>query len=101
MFHEMAHAYNGATGTFLAGETTESPEPGESRAVPNFERQAIRLASDAEPFDLDNNLSTLPSAINPYPFTENALNEEMGKPLRPNYLVKPSPQGSGSQGALN
>ena len=95
LFHEIAHAYNGATGTFLAGETTEYPAPGKSGSADNSELQAVGLSNDAEPSDLDDNPSTPPSVINPYPFTENALNEEMGKPLRRSYLFKPSPQGKG------
>ncbi|MFL1416856.1 M91 family zinc metallopeptidase [Pseudomonas fildesensis] len=95
LFHEIAHAYNGATGTFLSGETQESFGPDKSGPVENFERQAIGLPNDAQPFDLDNDPSTPPSTINPKPFTENALNEEMGKPLRNSYTLDYSEQGNG------
>jgi hypothetical protein len=94
LFHEMAHAYNGATGTFLMDETREAP--GEDGLVSNVERQAVGLPSDAEPFDFDNAPSTPPSTINPKPFTENTLNEEMGKPMRQSYLWTPSDQGRGT-----
>lgn len=95
LFHEMLHAFNGATGTMLTGATTEHPSPGKSKNINNLELQVVGLPNDAEPFDFDNNPSTPPSTTNPYPFTENALNEEMGKPLRRNYSVKPSAQGTG------
>lgn len=95
LFHEIAHAYNGATGTFLPGATNEQLESGESEPVPNEEYQAIGLPSDAQPFDLDNNPLTPPSTINPKPFTENGLNEEMGKPLRKTKHIDFSDQGIG------
>lgn len=94
-FHEIAHGYNGATGTFLAGTTEERLASGEVEAVPNEEYQAIGLPSDAEPFDLDNNPSTPPTTVNPKPFTENALNQEMGKPLRKSKNMQFSEQGIG------
>ncbi|WP_411388681.1 M91 family zinc metallopeptidase [Pseudomonas sp. MPB23] len=96
LFHEMAHAYNGATGTFLEGETTEQLGAGQSAVVNNFERQAVGLPSDATPFDLDNDPSTPPSTVNPKAFTENALNQEMGKPLRNAYSFETSEQGDGT-----
>ncbi|WP_235577344.1 M91 family zinc metallopeptidase [Pseudomonas libanensis] len=67
-FHELAHAYNGATGTLLPGETLEISRSGGTNPVNNFEHQAVGLTSD-----------------NPRHFTENGLYEEMGTPLRPNY----------------
>lgn len=94
LFAQVASAYNGATGTFLPGETREAP--GESGLARNEVRQAIGLPSDAEPFDFDNDPSTPPSTVNPRPFTENALNEEMGKPLRKTVLWSPSDQGRGT-----
>ncbi|MBI6563581.1 M91 family zinc metallopeptidase [Pseudomonas synxantha] len=68
LFHELAHAYNGATGTFLPGETLEASRSGGTNPVNNFERQAVGLTDD-----------------NPRHFTENGLYEEMGTPSRPNY----------------
>lgn len=82
LYHEMAHAYNGATGTLLQGDTAipENPE-GES----NDERQAVGLPTATQPFDFDNHRSTAPTTTNPTPFTENALRDEMGRPLRASY----------------
>lgn len=73
LYHEMVHAYNGGNGTALSGSTTETFE-GEQHDVPNSERQAVGLPT------------TPATTPNPKPFTENALNEEMGKPLRPQYV---------------
>ena len=95
LFHEIGHAYNGATGTFLRGGTTERLESGLSDVLPNLERQVVGLPNNAKPFDFDNDPATPPSAINPKPFTENGLNEEMGKPLRKSYLFETSVQGDG------
>ncbi|MBI6909494.1 M91 family zinc metallopeptidase [Pseudomonas palleroniana] len=73
LYHEMVHAYNAGHGTALAGSTVEVFE-GQSYAVPNSERQAVGLP-------------TPPGTLtNAKPFTENALNEEMGKALRNQYL---------------
>jgi len=93
LFHEMVHAYNGATGTRLRGHTQESP--GENGLVENIELQAIGVPNDGNPFDFDNDPSTPPNTVNPAPFTENALNAEMGKPLRRKYDWPASPQGDG------
>ena len=82
LYHEMAHAYNGATGTRLAGSTGIPENPG---GEPNDERQAVGLPTIALPFDFDNHRSTEPTTTNPKPFTENALREEMGRPLRTRY----------------
>lgn len=95
LFHEIGHGYNGVTGTRLTGKTTERPEPGKSFSVENEERQVVGLPSDADPIDLDNDPSTPPDTINPKPFTENALHEEMGKSSRPGYAFRPSAQGAG------
>ncbi|WP_232241659.1 M91 family zinc metallopeptidase [Pseudomonas carnis] len=83
LFHEMAHAYNGATGTFLEGQTVidENPE-----GEPNDERQAIGLPTDALSFDFDDHRATEPTTSNPPAFTENALKEEMRRPLRTEYI---------------
>lgn len=73
LYHEMVHAYNAGNGTALSGSTTETFE-GEQHDVPNSERQAVGLP-------------TTPATVpNPKPFTENALLEEMGKPLRTQYV---------------
>lgn len=95
LYHEMLHAYNGATGTKLSGESYEYPQAKKPKLVDHEERQVIGLPNPAEPFDFDNDASTPPSTVNPEPFTENALNKEMGKPLRRTYLWNPSSQGKG------
>lgn len=69
LYHEMVHAYDAGNGTALAGTTVEMFK-GESFDVPNSERQAVGLPTTPE------------FPPNPKPFTENALNEEMGKLLR-------------------
>lgn len=96
LFHEIAHAYNGATGTFLEGETTEHLASGTTESVNNLELQAVGLPNGATPFDLDNDPLTPPTTINPLPFTENALNAEMGKPLRRAYTIETSEQDDGT-----
>ena len=85
LYHEMVHAWNAANGTALAGSTTEALH-GETHDVPNNERQAVGLSTSAEPFDFDNDPATPKTTTNPAPFTENALNEEMGNPLRLQYV---------------
>ncbi|MBK3455106.1 M91 family zinc metallopeptidase [Pseudomonas sp. MF6754] len=85
LYHEMVHAYNGATGSFLPG-TTEEPVAGEPpEDTPNIERQAVGLPTGAEPFDFDHDPLTPPTATNPAPFTENSLRKEMGLNLRNRY----------------
>jgi len=84
LYHEMAHAYNAANGTALTGSTLEVVE-GEAHEVPNSERQAVGLESSATAFDFDNDPATPATTTNPKPFTENALNEEMGRPPRAQY----------------
>lgn len=73
LYHEMVHAYNAGNGTALTGSTVEVVN-GESVDVSNSERQAVGLPTTPE------------YPPNPKPFTENALNEEMGKPLRTHYF---------------
>lgn len=85
LHHEMAHSYNGATGSMLKGETLEQVEGKPAALVPNRERQVLGLPSDVQPFDFDNDPATPPTTFNPTPFTENGLNEEMGTPLRTSY----------------
>ncbi|MDY4299179.1 M91 family zinc metallopeptidase [Pseudomonas salmasensis] len=84
-YHEMAHAWNGANGTFLSGSSDPLPEHPERPGPENAELQAIGLPTNAPPFDFDNDPSTPPTSTNPAPFTENALNLEMGKPPRTGY----------------
>lgn len=85
LYHEMAHAYNGATGSFLSGTTEEQIGDKKPQQILNVERQAVGLPSDAEPFDIDNDPLTPPTSTNPPPFTENALREEMGHIQRTSY----------------
>lgn len=85
LYHEMAHAYNAANGTAFTGSTQEVFE-GQAHEVPNSERQAVGLESSAAAFDFDNDPATPAITTNPKPFTENALNEEMGRPLRAQYV---------------
>ena len=75
LYHEMAHAYNGANGTFLPGQTQKD---GMENPEPNMERQAVGLETDAPAFDFDNDPSTPATTTNPNPFNENALREETG-----------------------
>lgn len=85
LYHEMVHAWNAANGTALAGSTAGVFE-GEAQGVPNSERQALGLPTTAEPYDFDNDPATPATTTNPKPFTENALNEEMGKLIRQQYV---------------
>ncbi|WP_395608774.1 M91 family zinc metallopeptidase [Pseudomonas sp. B22129] len=85
LYHEMAHAWNGANGTFLPGSSDPTQDHPERPGPPNAELQAVGLATNAPPFDFDNDPSTPPTSTNPAPFSENSLNQEMGKPLRQRY----------------
>ncbi|QLG91136.1 hemolysin [Pseudomonas yamanorum] len=92
LFHEMSHAYNGATGTFIPGNrpiigNDGSPVMvrGQPLTVENGEYQAVGLPSNGAAFDFDNNPLTPPNTANPWPFNENALRAEMGLPLRDRY----------------
>lgn len=85
LHHEMAHAYNGATGSMFPGSTEVKNPDGTSSEEDNAERQAVGVESDVTPFDFDNDPSTPPTTLNPYPLTENGLREEMGLPLRKGY----------------
>ncbi|QLG91696.1 hypothetical protein HZF02_06840 [Pseudomonas yamanorum] len=87
LFHELAHAYNGANGTLLGGTT---PAGEDAFPEPNLERQAIGLETNAPAFDFDNDPATPLTTTNPKPFTENALREETGFPLREKVYVIPS-----------
>lgn len=81
LYHEMAHAWNGANGTFLAGTSDDPTSPD----LVNGEPQAVGLSTNAPPFDFDNDPTTPPTSTNPAPFTENALREEMGLSPRLKY----------------
>ncbi|WP_258166706.1 M91 family zinc metallopeptidase [Pseudomonas poae] len=83
LHHEMAHAYNGANGTFLDGSTAVAGTSYEER---NNERQVIGLPTPTQPFDFDNHPSTEPTTHNPEPLTENALREEMRIPKRETHI---------------
>lgn len=87
-YHEMSHAYNGATGSFLPGSTPEQVGDKPAADTPNAERQAVGLPTSAEPFDFDNDPLTPPTSTNPTALTENAIREEMGHDRRDNYRVQ-------------
>ncbi len=82
LYHEMAHAYNGASGTFLAGSTAIPENPD---GEPNDERQAVGLFTVAQPFNFVGHPAAEPSTTNPKPFSENGFREEMRRPLRTTY----------------
>ncbi|MGR3886935.1 M91 family zinc metallopeptidase [Pseudomonas sp. 1152_12] len=98
--HELAHAYNGATGTYQPGNQQafgSDGNPVERYGMPafvnNVEYQALGLAIvDGELFDYDNNPLTRPTTTNPAPFTENALRQEMGVRSRDRYLWDEAPR---------
>lgn len=99
LYHEMSHAYDGATGQFIPGSASilnEDGSPvmvnGRPLTVENSEYQAVGLPTDSQPFDYDNNPLTPPTTTNPWPFTENALRAEMGLPLRDRYEEKEPPR---------
>ena len=73
LYHEMVHAWNAANGNALAGTTT-TVHDGKLDETPNSELQAVGLPT------------TPANTLNPKALTENALNEEMGKPLRTQYI---------------
>lgn len=92
LYHELAHAYNGGTGTLMPGSTPikgNDGKPvmvdGQPVTVENREYQAIGLPNEGPAFDFDGNSDTPPTTTNPWPLTENALREEMGIPLRERY----------------
>lgn len=87
LFHEMAHAYNMATGTGLEGSYTgDDKRNNDPRKSPinSLERQAVGL-----PVDHDNDPTTpeqrIADATHPYELTENGLRSELDLPLRPFY----------------
>lgn len=89
LFHEMIHAYNGATGTKIPGQQPKMDADGnpvvydgKPRRDRFTELQAIGIPNSGEPFDFDNDPTTPPTTMNPYPFYENALRRELGVPIR-------------------
>ncbi|MHA4967545.1 M91 family zinc metallopeptidase [Pseudomonas extremorientalis] len=88
LVHEIGHAYNGATGTYLPGRTLEhSPsDPEISDLTPNSELQVVGLPNSARPYNFDNDPATPPTTINPEHFTENGMRRELGLPERKSYL---------------
>lgn len=88
LYHEMSHAFNGVTGTFMPGQFTGTSTPDDARdaraGVPNLERQAVGLPSSHAPFDYGNGRVT---SSNPFELTENGIREEMGLELRPSYAL--------------
>lgn len=87
-YHEMAHAYNGATGSFLPGSSSEKAYEDPTIIPPtttNLELQAVGLSTQAPPFEFDDDPLTPPTSTNPTPFTENGLREEMGHIRRESY----------------
>lgn len=90
-YHELIHAKNGAEGVRLPGTQQEQVPGLPCEKVFNDERQTIGLSTTAPAFDFDNDPATPPTSTNPAPFTENALNQEMGKPLRRYFTLVPKP----------
>ena len=84
LYHEMAHAWNGANGTILPDPNSPDSDS-EPTEPPNIELQAVGLPTNAPPFDFDNDPSTPPTSTNPAPFNENTMNTEWGKALRTRY----------------
>lgn len=85
LHHELAHAINGGTGTFLPGDTILGPGRNGPVTESNVERQAVGLPTSSDPFDFDNNPLTPPTTANPWPYTENSLLYELGLPPRRKY----------------
>lgn len=92
LFHEMIHAYNGATGTRIPGEQSVTDLGGKPLVIGGVaveedihELQTVGIPNSGEPFDFDNDSATPPTTINPYPFFENAMREELDIPLRERY----------------
>ena len=84
LYHEMSHAFNAVTGTFMPGEYDGGAQGDQH---PDFglihpERQAVGLPTSHPPFDFGDGRVT---NTNPYPLTENGIREEMGLDLRPSY----------------
>ena len=88
LYHEMSHAFNGVTGTFMPGAFTGTSTPDDARdaaaGVPNLERQAVGLPSSHPEYDYGNGRVT---SSNPQALTENGMRGEMGLDLRPSYAL--------------
>ena len=80
LFHQIIHAYNGATGTIMPGKQPSVDNEGKEALESNEERQAIGLPTTETPYDSDNDPTTPPTTVNAKPFFENALRKEMGLP---------------------
>lgn len=89
LYHELCHAYNAVTGTWVAGVTEESMGT-TTEQVRNTERQAVGLPIAMDPFDFDHDPETPPTQSNPQAFTENGLRKELGLPLRTTYSQPPT-----------
>ncbi|AZE59837.1 MULTISPECIES: M91 family zinc metallopeptidase [Pseudomonas fluorescens group] len=85
LYHEMAHSWNGANGTFLPGFTDPTPDNPERPGAPRAELQAMGLHTNATPYDFDNDPTTPPTTTNPSPHHENAIRKEMGIKPRTKY----------------
>lgn len=88
LYHEMSHAFNGVTGTFMPGPFTGTSTPDDARdaaaGVPNLERQAVGLPSSHPEYDYGDGRIT---SSNPHALTENGMRGEMGLDLRPSYAL--------------
>ncbi|CAM2805085.1 Effector protein [Pseudomonas gessardii] len=98
MDHETIHAIVFAEGKGIAGDKPIFDKEGKpvmfqgaQLRVKNAEYQAVGLPTKTRPFDFDNDPSTPPTTTNTSPFTENALREEMGIPLRDRYAEEEPP----------
>ncbi len=84
LFHELVHAYNNLTGSYMSGAIAGLDEKGEYKEVRCSEIQAVGFNST-----LINALKNTPFApkaiINPEGLTENSFNAEIGLPLRTAY----------------
>lgn len=87
LYHELCHAYNAVTGSSLPGESEDGEDGNKPRRpIANLELQAVGLPTNAPPFDFDNDPQTPPTNTNPPQFTENGIREELGLPLRKQYV---------------
>ncbi len=87
LFHEMAHAWNAATGTFQLGDYRGSDAQDRNAGVPNAERQAVGLDNSGTPYNFDRNPSTPDTTANPLWLSENGLRAELGLPARLHYAL--------------
>lgn len=87
LYHEMSHAYNAVTGTFLQGDYAGPDRQDVDAGVPNDERQAVGLETTAPAYDFDHNPATPPTTHNPAALTENGIRAELGLPPREHYAL--------------